>query len=113
MPETPQDHKPKADAPFTFKASVTETDKDGKPVTKVKSFTLPLAGKGAEKIPGGLTMDAIMAPDDGTTQLRLGFATLQAAGPSDAALAAFRSLSTEDMLKVLGEWMGESSGSSD
>lgn len=101
MPEkTPQDHKTKGDK-FTFTVAG-------------KSYVLPRPDeKSVSEIPGGLTMDAVMYPDDQAVQLRLGFATLEAAKPSDAAMAAFRSLGTNDMLEVLGNWMGESSGSSD
>lgn len=101
MPEkTPQDRKPKGGGhQFTVKG---------------KTYTLPRPDEGAmDRIPGELTYAAVMNPDDEMTQMRLAFVTLEAAKPSAAALAALKSLSTSEMLKVVGEWMGESSGSSD
>jgi hypothetical protein len=101
MPETtPQDHKAKTPGHrFTVKG---------------KSFTLPpVSEDAANTIPGSITYAAIMDPEDQMAQMRLAFATLEAARPSDAALAALKSLSTKEMLEVVGEWMGESSGSSD
>ena len=110
MPTTPQDHRPKADAPFTFEATVP--NKDGKPAKK--KFTLPRMGEdAATDIPGEITYAAIMHPDDEMVQMRLAFATLEAAKPTPAAMSALQSLSTGEMLKVVGDWMGESPGSSD
>lgn len=97
--KTPADHKAK-DAPFTF-------------TVKGKSYTLPNPHEHADQVPGGITMDAIMRPDDEMTQLRLGFAMLEAAKPDAKAIEALRSLPTSEMLEVFGRWMGESSGSSD
>lgn len=99
MTAQPQDHKSKAKS-FTFTA-------DG------KTYSLPSAQKYADKVPGGLTMDAIENPDDDTAQLRLGFALLRASSPTEKAMVAFRSLPAAEMFRILGEWMGESSGSSD
>jgi hypothetical protein len=110
MTTTPQDHKPKADAPFTFEATIK--NKDGKPIKK--RFTLPKMGEdAATDIPGEITYAAVMNPNDEMVQMRLAFASLEAARPSPAALDALRSLPTGEMLKVVGDWMGESSGSSD
>lgn len=110
MPTTPEDHKPKADAPYSFEAVVK--DKDGKP--KAKRFILPRIGEdAASNLPGEITYNAVMNPDDDMAQMRLALATLEAAKPTAAALAALKSLSTDRMLEVVGEWMGESSGSSD
>lgn len=101
MPTTPQDRKPKADAPFTFEV-------DG------KKHTLPdVSEEAAASIPGGITYDAVMSPDDSMAQLRLGFATLEATSPKPESLAALKSLPTPKMLEVIGEWLGGSSGSSD
>lgn len=109
MSTTPQD-KPKAEAAFTFKAKVP--GKDGKPVTK--TFTLPpITTEAAGSVPGEITYAAIMSPDDDMAQLRLAFATLEAAKPAPAALAALKSLPHSEMLGVVYDWMGESSGSSD
>ena len=101
MPQTaPQDHKAK--------------DGSHKFTVKGKSYTLPPIGEdAASSIPGEITYAAIMEPDNDMVQMRLAFATLEAAKPSPAALAALKSLSTKEMLEVVGAWMGESSGSSD
>ena len=101
MTTTPQDRKLKADAGHKF-------------TVKGKSYTLPAMGEdAASDIPGEITYAAIMNPDDQMVQMRLAFATLEAANPSAAALAALKSLPTSKMLEVVGAWMGESSGSSD
>lgn len=96
--KTPADHKAKGD-PFTFAAAG-------------KTYTLPSATEHADQVPGGITMDAILRPDDEMAQIRLGFAMLEAAKPTPKAMEALRSLPTKDMLEVFGRWMGESSGSS-
>lgn len=101
MPEkTPQDRQTKAGG---YKFTVTG-----------KSYTLPLIDENAaSNIPGEITYAAVMSPDDDMVQMRLAFATLEAAKPTPAALAALKSLPTKEMLEVVGAWMGESSGSSD
>jgi len=100
MPEkTPQDRKP-SDGGYRF-------------MVAGKSHTLPpISEDAANKIPGEITYAAIMSPDDDMAQMRLAFATLEAAKPKPAALAALKSLPTKEMLEVVGAWMGESSGSS-
>lgn len=102
MPETtPQDRKQKAATGHKFTV-------DG------KSYTLPFPTESAvESVPGEITHASVMDPNDDAAQLRLAFATLEASKPSDAARKALLSLSTGQMLSVLGDWMGESSGSSD
>lgn len=114
MPEkTPQDRLPKANAPFTFKATVDDKDAEGKPVKKTRTFTLPNVGEdAASDIPGEITYAAVMEPDNDMVQMRLAFATLEAVKPSEAAMKALKSLPTKEMLEVIGGWMGESSGSS-
>jgi hypothetical protein len=90
--------------------------KDGghKFTVKGKSYTLPALGEdAASTIPGEITYAAIMEPTNDMVQMRLAFATLEAAKPTPAALAALKSLPTKEMLEVVGAWMGESSGSSD
>lgn len=73
----------------------------------------PLTEEQAMGIPGKFTRDAIMNPDNDEVQIRLGFVNLEASSASEAAKKAFEELSTGEMLKVLGEWLGGSSGSSD
>ena len=101
MPEkTPQDRQSK-NAGYAFTA-------------KGKKYTLPHVGEdAASNIPGEITYAAVMEPDNDMVQMRLAFATLEAAKPTPAALAALKSLPTKEMLEVVGAWMGESSGSSD
>lgn len=101
MPEkTPADRKPK-DGGHQF-------------TVKGKTFTLPQPTEDAmSAIPGGITYAAVMNPDDQMAQMRLAFATLEAAKPTPAAMAALQSLGTDKMLEVVAAWMGESSGSSD
>lgn len=106
--KTPQDHKAK-DGLFTF-------------THKGKKHELPPVADAAPKVSGGITMDAIMQPDDEMAQLRLGLAMLQASDVPDETMSALRSMSTPDMLETLGAWMqhkssdeaslGESSSSS-
>lgn len=96
---TPQDHEPKK-APFKFKA-------DG------KMHTLPDPGEASSKVPGGVTQDAIMYPDDTAAQLRLAYFVLEGSKAKPEALAALRALPTDEMLEVMGAWMGGSSASSD
>lgn len=96
--KTPADRKPKDGFKFTVKG---------------KTYTLPQPNEESmSAIPGGITYAAVMDPDDQMAQMRLAFATLEAAKPTPAALAALKSLGTDEMLTVVGNWMGESSGSS-
>lgn len=105
MPEkTPADRQPKA----------KDTETGYRFTVKGKSYRLPpLNEKGAEEIPGAITYDAIMEPENEMAQMRLAMASLVAAAPTKAAMAALKSLSTKDMLTHVGAWMGGSSGSSD
>lgn len=99
-PKTPQDHKPKADEAFPFTVGT-------------KTYKLPpLSETAAASIPGEITYAAVMEPENNMAQLRLAFASLEAAKPTDAALAALKSLPTTQMLEVVGEWMGKDGGSS-
>lgn len=99
MTTTPQDRK-KKDGGYRFTVAG-------------KSYTLPQVDEeAAESLPGDVTYAAIMRPDDDMAQLRLAFATLEAAKPTDAAMKALKSLSTKEMLEVVAAWMGESGGSS-
>lgn len=100
MVTAPQDHKAKGEA-YSFTVGT-------------KKFTLPnLSEKAADNIPGDITYAAIMEPDNDMAQLRLAFATLEAAKPTEAAMKALKSLGTTRMLEVVGEWMGEAGGSSE
>lgn len=98
--KTPQDRKTKSDEHFTFTVAG-------------KKHKLPFITEAAANlIPGGVTMDAVLEPDNETVQLRLALVTLQAVKPAPAALTALRSLGTPEMLEVVGAWMGESGRSS-
>lgn len=98
--KTPQDRKTK-DAGYQF-------------TVKGKTYTLPKPDESAmSAIPGAITYAAVMSPDDQMAQMRLAFATLDAAKPTQAAKDALLSLGTDEMLEHVGAWMGESSGSSD
>lgn len=95
--------------PFTFEATVR--GEDGELITK--TFVLPqVTEDAAMAIPGEYSYEAVMNPDNDAYQLRLGLATLEACDPGAEALAALKSLPTGQMLRVVGEWMGESSRSS-
>ena len=63
--KAPADHKKPGQFPFTVAG---------------KKYVLPTITEAvAEGIDGGVTMDAVMAPDDPAVQMRLAFATLLAA----------------------------------
>lgn len=109
--KTPQDRKPKGDR-YQFTATV-----DGKP----KTFTLPSAAEASTKVSGRFLRDAAMKGEEG--QIALGFATLEAAGATEAAIDALYDMPAPEMLEHIGAWMqfkaspedaslGESSGSS-
>ena len=100
MPEkVPADHKAK-DEGFSFSV-------------KGKKYMLPPIGEEAAlKVPGGVTQDAVMYPDDATKQMALAFHLIQYVGADPKSMAALRSLPTKDMLEIVGKWMGEGSGSS-
>lgn len=98
--KAPQDHKAKDEA-YSF-------------VVGSKTYKLPpLSETAADSIPGDVTYAAVMEPDNDMAQLRLAFASLEAAKPTEAALKALKSLSTTRMLEVVGEWMGKAGGSSE
>ena len=100
-PKQPQDRKKKAteatEPEFTF-------DHDG------KTYALPTADKYAGNVPGGITADALLEPDNEVVQLRLGLAMLNAVEGHDEARAVMRSMSSQDMFTVLGEWMSFGDG---
>lgn len=97
-PRKPADHKAKP-VPYTFEAPAV--DKDNKPI--VKTHTLPFASKGAEKLTGRDTRDALMNGDVG--QLKLGFVMLEASGAKPEAINAMYDLPNARCLEILGEWM--------
>lgn len=110
MSVTPQDHKKKAKkAPsymFTYSG---------------KTYALPSAAEAAANVPGRFLRDAALKGEEG--EMALGFATLEAAGATEAAIEALYSLPSGEMLEHISAWMsfkaapedasvGESSGSS-
>ena len=102
--KTPADRQPKTGS----------TDDGHRFTIGSKTYTLPPVGDRAEELPASLTMDAVENPDDMQAQARIGFALLRLVADNDT-LDALRSLSTADMMKIVGEWMaeGESEGSSE
>ncbi len=97
--KAPQDHKQKNE-PYKFEAGG-------------RKYALPpLSETAADSIPGDVTYAAVMEPENEMAQLRLAFASLEAAKPTEAAMKALKSLSTTRMLEVVGEWMGEAGRSS-
>lgn len=99
--KTPQDRQPKSDGSHKF-------------TVKGKTYTLPAIDENAaNNIPGEITYAAVMNPNDQMAEMRLAFATLEAVKPTEAAMTALKSLPTKEMLEVVGDWMGGSSGSSD
>lgn len=90
MPTTPQDRKPKKKTAFTFTVGA-------------KSYTIPLASKGAEKVPGRVMRDALMGGDEG--EAKLGFALLEACGAKQEAIDALYDLPTPRCMKILADWM--------
>jgi hypothetical protein len=102
-PIQPADHKKK---PTPYKFQAPGVDKDDKPITK--THTLPFASKGAEKLTGRDTRDALMGGDVG--QLKLGFVMLEACGAKPEAIDALYGLPNSKCLEILGEWMSHGDG---
>lgn len=101
-PKQPQDHKPKADAPFTFEGA------DG------KTYTLPkITEDAAANVPFRFTRRLVMNPDDSMAQLAQAFALLDAVGADSTAVEALDDLPTAKAIEVTGDWMGESQRSAD
>lgn len=99
MPKVPEDHKP-AGGGYTF-------------VAGGKTYTIPpLTDEVAESVPGHITYDAVMNPDDLEVQVRLAFAQIEAAKLKPAVKSALLSLPTGEMMTAVSGWLGESSGSS-
>lgn len=78
-----------------------------------KRYALPDFNEQREKIPGGIVMDALMDPNSELAEVRLAIAALNVSGASDKAMAALRDMPSGEMFRVVGEWMGETGGSSD
>ena len=98
-PKKPQDRKAADGYAFTVKG---------------KRYVLPrVTPEMAGMVPGEITYAAVMAPDDAAAQARLGLANLEVCGATPAAKKALLSLTTVEMMEIVGEWLGESSGSSD
>lgn len=95
MPATPQDRKPKKVTRYTF-------------TIKGKSYSLPLASKAAENIPGRVMRDALMGGDEG--EMRLGFTLLEACGADRATVDAIYDLPSPECVRVLGEWIALGDG---
>lgn len=70
-----------------------------------QTYELPPAQDSAGKVPGGISIDAIMAPSDNGAQMRLALAMLQCSAASPDSLAALNEMPTEDMLLVVAQWM--------
>lgn len=99
MPTTPQDRKPKKATKFTFTVGS-------------KTYTLPLASKGADKVPGRVMRDALMGGDEG--EMKLGFALLEACGADPKVVDVLYDLPMPRCLKILGDWLklGDGDGAS-
>jgi hypothetical protein len=101
-PKQPQDHKPKADAPFMFQGA------DG------KTYTLPkITEDAAEQVPFKFTRRLVMNPDDNMAQMASAFALLDVVGANPEAIEALGDLPTKRAVEIAGEWMGESQRSAD
>jgi hypothetical protein len=104
----PTDHKAKP-VPYKFEAPILVPAKGDVPEHEVvKTFTLPFASKGAEKLTGRDTRDALMNGDVG--QLKLGFVMLEACGAKREAIEAMYDLPNARCLEILGEWMTHGDG---
>ncbi len=98
----PESKKTKAVEPTTVYTLV-----DGE-----KSYDLPPLNGNAANIPARYTKDAIMRPEDQAAQFALGCAMLDSIDIPDETRAAIENLPTNRFVEVIGEWMGESRGSS-
>ena len=92
-PRKPQDHKPKATKPdgFTFEA-------DG------ATYTLPHPSAALAKIPGKAFRDAMLGGEIG--ELKFALVCVEAVDADPATLEALYSKPTDEMLTILGKWMG-------
>lgn len=100
MPEKkPTDHQSKAEG-YTF-------------THKGKRYTLPDFTEQRGRIPGGVVMDALMDPNSELAEVRLALSALQVSNVPAKTMAALREMPADDMFTIVGEWMGETGGSSD
>lgn len=92
-PRKPQDHKPKATKPdgFTFEA-------DG------ATYTLPHPSAALAKIPGKAFRDAMLGGEIG--ELKFALTCAEAVDADVATLEALYAKPTDEMLRLLGAWMG-------
>lgn len=99
MPTKPQDRKPKKATKYTF-------------TVKGKTYSLPLASKGAEKVSGRVMRDALMGGQEG--EMRLGFALLEACGAPQATVDVIYDLPVPACTRILAEWLalGDGDGAS-
>jgi len=89
----PADRKPKATKPdgFTF-------DHDG------ATYTLPHPSEALAKIPGKAFRDAMLGGEIG--ELKFALVCVEAVDADPATLDALYSKPTDEMLTILGKWMG-------
>jgi hypothetical protein len=99
MPTTPQDRKPKKVTKYTF-------------TTGGKTYSLPLASKGAENVSGRMMRDSLLGGDEG--EMKLGFALLEACGADQAVIDVIYDLPVTKCLEILGDWLklGDGDGAS-
>jgi hypothetical protein len=91
----PADHKAKP-TPYKFEGA------DG------KTYSLPFASKGREKITGRDMRDALMDGDAG--KMKLGFLLLEACGAKVDAVDAIYDRPNNETIEILGEWMTHGDG---
>lgn len=98
--KTPQDRRPKA------KAVAAEAGAEAKFTFEHEgeTYELPTGADAAGQVSGKLIRDAIMNDDD-VSEMRLAFATLEAANPDEAALGALYEKPYIEMMTILGDWM--------
>jgi hypothetical protein len=96
---------------------MAETKPDGSYVftSGGKSYTLkPIDEEAtAMRVPARVTQQALMHPDDQMRQASLAMHVLDSSGQDEKVMDALMSLTTGEMMEIIQEWMGESSGSSE
>lgn len=111
----PQDRKPAASkgTPFTVKEWDPKANQ-GKGKEVSRTYYLPeIGGDVSLDVPGKVTRAAVKNPDDEQAQMALAFHMIDLVKMPEKVRQAFDSLTTGEMMEVVGRWMGESSGSSD